>query len=228
MPGYEGGYFLSLTELPAPHPDPETPDAGPVPMPFTLPSLIIPSELTGKDTPRALTFFREEGREKILLACAVSKHLVEVSPERPGNLWQGAILLRAKSGKPIEALAEMAPGTVLGGGEEGFAPLIEEASTYRIRRLALVPEGLSLEFTQPVDRFEAVKAENFAVTAIALGGGESVVPVTPVVESDGRTVVLRTEALASGAVLRVACQNLPSESGTALLATAAFYTVHQR
>lgn len=226
MPGYEDGFFLSLTELPAPAAD--KPDAEPVPMPFTLPSLILPAELTGKGGPDSLAFVREAGREALLLPCSEARRLVEVVPEKPGALWQGAILLRAVLEKPIETLVEMAPGKVLGGGKEGFVPLATDPAIYRLHRIALAEEGIVLEFTQPVDRFEAVKADSFSVKAIALNGGESVLPVTPVIESDGRTVVLRTDAITPGNVLRVVCQNLPSETGAKLLDNAAFYTLHQR
>ncbi len=79
-----------------------------------------------------------------------------------------------------------------------------------------------------MDRFEAVKAENYSVKAIALGGGETALTIEPVVEANGRTVVLKTQALAPGHVLRVVCQNLPSEKGATLLSSTAFYTLHER
>ncbi|HRQ88851.1 MAG TPA: hypothetical protein PLA50_08645, partial [Bacteroidia bacterium] len=126
----------------------------------------------------------------------------------------------------IRALAEMSPGALLGGGDEGFAPLLDDPAVFRIQRLALVSDGILLEFSQPVDRYEAVKAENFSVKTIALGGGETILPVEPVVESDGRTLVLHAKSIPAGSVLRVICQNLPSETGTALLSTSAFYSVH--
>lgn len=225
MPDYADGYFLSLTDLPVP--SAEHPDVVPSPMPFTLPSMILPAEMTQKDAPVAPVFLAGDGRElRLVLTCPESKRLIEVAPERKGGLWQGSILLRGTTPKPIRALAEMSPGALLGGGDEGFAPLLDDPAVFRIQRLALVSDGILLEFSQPVDRYEAVKAENFSVKTIALGGGETILPVEPVVESDGRTLVLHAKSIPAGSVLRVICQNLPSETGTALLSTSAFYSVH--
>jgi len=226
MPDYTDGYFLSLTELPPP--DPARPDAAPSPMPFTLPSLILPAELTKRDPPVDPTFFEEAGRRKLLLTCPVSRHLVEVVPSRSDVLWQGAILLRGLAPKPVHTLVEMAPGTLLGGGDEGFTPLGDDPALYRIRRLDLAPDGVVLEFSHPVDRYEAVKPESYSVKAISLSGGETTLLVEPVIESNGKTVVLRIDPVAPGQVLRIVCQSVPSETGETLLSTSAFFTVHGR
>ncbi len=118
LPDYTDGYFLSLTELPPPVAgESGAPTAGP--LPFTLPSLILPAELTKRDRPLQPTFFHEEGRQKILLTCPESRHLVEVVPDRGvGGLWQGSVLLRGLAPKPLHTLVEMAPGAILGGGDE--------------------------------------------------------------------------------------------------------------
>ncbi len=224
MADYKEGYFVSLTELP-PF-DPLEPGALPSPMPFTLPSLVIPAELTKGDQPAQPCFIREDGAEKLLLPCPVSRHLIEILPVKSGNSWQGSILLRAKCQKPIETLVEMAPGVILGGGAEGFFPLSGGSESYRIRRVSLAGDGIVLDFNRPVDRFEAVKADHYSVKAIALNGGQSNIDLKPVIESDGRTVVLKTKPLPPGNVLRVVCQNVPSEGGDSLLSNAVFYTIH--
>lgn len=226
MPDYTDGFFLSLTELPPPVPD--KPADAPSPMPFTLPSLIIPAEITKRDRPDQPVFFDEEGRSKLLLVCPVSHHLIEVVPEKVDGLWQGAILLRALSPKPIYTAAAVESGLLLGGGDEGFVPLQDDPSVHRITRLDLAADGIALAFSQPVDRYEAVKPENYSVKAIALGGGEKTLAIQPVVESDGRHLVLRCELPGPGSVLRVVCQNLPSEKGGKLLHASAFYTLHSR
>lgn len=226
MPDYTDGFFLSLTELPPPVPD--NPAEAPSPMPFTLPSLIIPAELTKRDRPDQPVFFEEEGRSKLLLVCPVSHHLIEIVPEKVGGLWQGAILLRALSPKPIYTAAAVESGLLLGGGDEGFVPLQDDPSVHRITRLDLAADGIALAFSQPVDRYEAVKPENYSVKAIALRGGEKTLAIQPVVESDGRHLVLRCELPGPGSVLRVVCQNLPSEKGGNLLHASAFYTLHSR
>ncbi len=224
MPDYTDGYFLSLTRLPPPLAD--QPAAPPSPMPFTLPSFIVPAELTKRDRPAQLAFFEEDGIGKLLLNCPESRHLVEIVPEESGGIWQGAILLRGLAPKPLRALAEMAPGSLLGGGDEGFVPLSSLPDVHRIVRLALADDGILLEFNHPVDRYEAVKPENYSLKAIALGGGETALVADPVVEADGRVVLLRSQPVPPGHVLRVVCQNLPSETGEALLSPAAFYTIH--
>lgn len=226
MPDYTDGFFLSLTELPAPASD--QPAAAPVPMPFTLPSLIIPAELTQRDRPVQPAFFEEDGIDKLLLVCPVSRHLVEIVPQKAGGLWQGAILLRGLAPRPVHTVAEVAPGSLLGGGDEGFVPLADDPTVYRITRLALSAEGIALTFSQPVDRYEAVKPENYSIKAIALGGGESVVAIQPLVESDGRNLMLRGTLPGPGSVLRVACQNVPSETGGKPLSASVFYTLHAR
>lgn len=224
MPDYTDGFFLSLTRLPAP--SPEKPSAPPAPMPATLPSLIIPAELTGKDSPQQPVFFEEGGVGKLLLHCPESRHLIEVIPEEREGVWQGAILLRAVTPKALRCVVEMNPGTLLGGSDEGFVPLSDSPEVHRLSRLGLAPDGIVLEFSQSVDRYEAVKAENYSIRIIALGGGETQRVADPVVESDGKVVLLKGAPIMRGQVLRVVCQHLPSETGAALLAPAAFYTVH--
>jgi hypothetical protein len=226
MPDYTDGYFLSLTELPAPATD--QPATAPSPLPFTLPSLIIPAEVTKRDRPDQPVFFEEARQSKLLLVCPASRHLVEIVPEKAGSLWQGSILLRGLSAKPVYTAAEVAPGSLLGGGDEGFLPLADDPAVYRITRLSLAADGLALEFSQPVDRYKAVKPENYSVKAIALGGGETTVAIQPVIESDGKHLVLRGELPGPGTVLRIVCQNVPSEKGANLLSPSAFFTLHAR
>ncbi len=224
MADYKDGFFLSLTDLPAP--TAENPEAAPVPMPFTLPSLILPAELTEGENPVAPVFIDDEGQTRLLLIAPGSGRILEVTPERRGPLWQGSILLRGISPKPLQALAETVPGSLLGGGVAGFFPLTENGEVFRIRTVRIVDDGLQIDFTQPVDRFEAIKPENFSLRAIALGGGETTLIVDPMVESTGRTVVLKTRFPEPAYVLRLVCQNLPSETGKSLLTPSAFYSVH--
>lgn len=226
MPDYTDGYFLSLTELPPPATD--APGTAPVPLPFTLPSLILPAELTKGDRPVCPAFLEENGVGKLILTCPVSRHLIEIVPEKAGGLWQGSVLLRGVAPKPLHALVEMDPGRLLGGGDEGFLPLDTDADAHRITAMSLAEDGIVLEFSQPVDRFEAVKPENYSVKAIALGGGETRLAIEPVIDARGRTIVLRSAAVEPGHVLRVVCQNVPSESGGKLLHASVFSTVHAR
>lgn len=221
MPDYKDGFFLSLTELPPP-------DGAAAPLPFTLPSLIVPAELTKGDRPVSPAFLEEEGVGKLILTCPASRHLIEIVPEKAGGLWQGSVLLRAIAPTPLHTLVEMDPGQLLGGGDEGFLPLAEDAGVHRITSLTLAGDGIVLGFSQPVDRFEAVKPENYSVKTIALGGGETSLPIEPVIDARGRTVVLKSAPVEPGQVLRVVCQNVPSETGGKLLHPSAFSTVHAR
>lgn len=224
LPDYPDGYFLSLTSLP-----PFTagqPDAIPDPMPATIPSLVIPAELTKASPPTQMCFFSEGKREKLLLTCPGSKQLIEIAPDKPGDLWQGSILLRAVTPSPIETLVEMSPGMVLGGGDEGFLPLTGTDEPYRITRLDLAKDGIVLDFNRPVDRLQASQTGNYKVKALASNGSTELIVADIVIESDGRTVVLKTGTIPAGTVVQVACQSVPSESAESLLKTEGFYRVH--
>ncbi|MEM6915021.1 MAG: hypothetical protein AAF491_00540 [Verrucomicrobiota bacterium] len=226
MPEYTGGYFISLTKLPSF--DPESPDATPEPLPFTLPSLIIPSELTKSHPPTQLTFFSEGDTEKLVLVCPGSRQLVEVNPEEVEGVWGGSILLREIVEAPIDAVVEMQPGSLLAAGREGFVPLNQEDPKYRILRVGLAFDGIELELSAEVDRYEAVQPDHFLVQAVSLNGGERNLAVVPTVEADGRTVILKTETLPEETVIRIICHRLPSASGESLLSNAAFYTIHRK
>ncbi len=224
MPGYDEGYFISLTSLPTP----EELDAAPYRVPNTLPSLLVPAELTQKTSPSQLSFFLEDGVEKLLLTCPESHQLVEIVPRLSGDRWQGSILLRSILEKPAETLIEMSPGQLLAGGESGFFPIEEVDETFRVESVELADDGIVLAFSHPVDRLEASKPESYSVQSIGLDGGKSSLSVRPVIESDGLSVILRTPKITDKTVLRILCQNVPSESGATLLSSAVFYTIHQR
>lgn len=227
MPDYPDGYFLSLSDLPpfvAEHPD-----ASPEPMPVTLPSLVIPAEITKKSPPTQLCFFEENHQKKILLTCPGSNQLIEITPENSGGIWQGSLLLRAVTPSSIETLVEMSPGMILGGGEAGFVPLTGVDDPYRVTRLALAKDGIVLDLNRPVDRLQASQADSYTVKALAATGSTDLTVSTIVIESDGRTIVLKTTgAIPAGTVLRVICKNLPSEKGETLLSPECFYTVYAR
>ncbi|MDF1823888.1 MAG: hypothetical protein P1U68_04555 [Verrucomicrobiales bacterium] len=226
MPEYKGGFFISLTELP-PF-DSDAPSAVPTSLPFTLPSLVIPAELTKNQEPTELAFFREHGRDKLALVCPGSRQLIEVVHSKIADVWQGSILLRQILDQSIESVVEMGPGLLLGGGEDGFIPLNGESSKFRITNIELADDGIVLDFSDEVDRYEASRADNFLVQSVSLKGGESNLNVVPMIESDGRTIVLKTGTLSEGTVIRIQCQRLPSESGATLLSNAAFYTIHRK
>ena len=223
MPDYEDGYYVSLTELPAP-----AAEGQPVQIPRTLPSLLIPAELTKKAPPTQLSFFRENGAEKLILTCPESKQLIEIEPTKSGASWEGSILVRAIAKKPIMTLVDMGKGKLLAGSDEGFIPMETSKEVFRISRVSLADDGIALDFTAPVDRFTAVKPDSYSVRAFSLAGGESSLVVQPVIESDGRSVILKTPNLKAQTVLRVVCQNVPSEDGKKLLSTAVSYTIHER
>jgi hypothetical protein len=257
FPDYKDGYFLSLTELPPPlalepakepeaasgattpspsaaieESDGAAPQEGsspppPPPLPETLPSLLIPAEMTKGAAPQHLAFIREGAKTKLLLSCPTSKMIVEVSPEKVGDLWQGSILVHSITAEPVLAMVEMKPGKILGGGAKGFIPIDENLGVYRIRSIHRAPDGLVLGFTEPVDRSLAILPESYAVEAVSLTGEASPVTVEPIIEYDGRTVVLKMHPPSSETVLRVICRNVPSAAGAKLLSSACSYTIHQ-
>lgn len=223
MPDYTDGYYVSLSELPAP-----AVEGQPTQIPVTQPSLLIPAELTKKAEPTQLSFFREGDVEKLIVTCPDSKQLIEIEPTKVGSTWEGSILVRAIAKKAIMTLVDMGKGQLLAGSDDGFIPMESSKETFRISRVSLAEDGIALNFTAPVDRFTAVKPDSYSVRAFSLQGGESSLVVQPVIESDGRTVILKTPNLKARTVLRVICQNVPSEDGKKLLSTAASYTIHER
>jgi hypothetical protein len=203
-----------------------SPPASP-PLPMTLPSLLIPSEMTKGAAPRHLTFVHEVNEAKLLLSCPESQMIIEVAPEKVGELWQGSILVHTITPEPILAMSEMKPGKVLGGGAKGFFPIDENIASYRIRSIRRATDGLVLGFTEPVDRSFAILPESYAVEAVSLTGAASPVVIEPVIEYDGRTVILKMPPPSSETVLRVLCRNVPSATGAKLLSSACSYTIHQ-
>lgn len=223
MPDYDDGYYVSLTELTGPTAEGTTP-----PIPRTLPSLLIPAEMTKQAPPTQLDFFREGSSERLIVTCPESRQLIEIEPTKTGSTWEGSILVKAITEHPVMTLVDMGKGQLLAGGDDGFIPLERKKEVFRITRVSLAKDGIALDFSAPVDRFSAVKPDSYSVRAFSLQGGESSLVVQPVIESDGRTVVLKTPNLKARTVLRVICQNVPSESGQKLLSTAASYTIHER
>ena len=197
-------------------------------MPFTFYSLVIPNELTQNEAPTQLAFFNENGTDKLLLVCPGSRQIIEVTPEEVSGVWGGSTLLREIVEAPLETISEMKAGELLGGGGDGFLPLNGSDEKFSITRVGLAHDGIELELNAEVDRFEAVKPENFQVQAVLLSGGAQTLTVVPTVESDGRTVILKTESLPEEAVIRIICHRLPSAAGDSLLSNAAFYTIHKR
>lgn len=226
MPEYKGGFFVSLTQLPSLNPD--APATIPEPMPFTLPSLVIPAELTKNQSPTGLAFFNESGEEKLAVVCPASKQVVEIVPTEVDGVWGGSILLRQVVEAPIETLVEMKAGELLAGGAEGFVPLNGVNEKFRITGIEIIPGGIELNLNDEVDRFQAVKPENYLVQAVSLKGGERDLSVVPTVVSDGRTVILKTGTLPDETVIRIICHRLPSASGEPLLSNAVFYTIHRK
>ena len=232
MPNYEDGYYVSLTELP-PF-DPKEPDAAPEYIPQTSPSLLIPAELTRGKPPTQMCFFHEHGREKLLVTCPESQQLIEIVPTKVIDAsqatqgWQGSILLRSITDGPVETMVELHPGALLGGGDNGFVPLDINPEVFRITQVNEVTDGIILRFSEEVDRLQSVNPDSYTVKSVSLRGENSTLEVSPVIESDGRTVILKTTELTDGTVLSVVCLNVPSASGKKLLSASVFYTIHQR
>ena len=143
---------------------------------------------------------------------APSVRPVATSARRRSGTSSGLLTTVAMSASAIVANAATIPS------RSASLPLVKvlEAGTWFAGR-ALAAErrkdGIALAFSQPVDRYEAVKPENFSVKAIALGGGEKTVAIQPVIESDGKHLVLRGELPGPGSVLRIVCQNVDEHVG---------------
>jgi len=225
MPAYTEGYYISLTGLPPFLAD--NPDVVPDPLPETLPSLLIPAELTGGKEPTQMCFFVENNQTKLILTCPGSKQLIEIVPEKSGSQWQGAILLRSRTPSSIESVVEMNSGLLLGGGPDGFFPLEIPDEAFRIESVNVAKDGIILNFSEEVSRVHGVKLTSYTVESVSLRGKNRTLKVTPVIESDGKTIILKTDEIGKGVVLRVVCQNLQSAVGDPLFSKTVFYTIHE-
>lgn len=225
MPNYNEGFYISLTELNSSSSKAQEPAKASLPQ--TLPSLLIPAELTGGEEPTQMCFFTEGGVTKLILTCPHSRELIEVVPEKEENLWQGAILLRSLAPSPIESVVEMSTGSLLGGGPDGFFPLEIPDDEFRIEKVAVAEDGVVLNFSKEVSRKQAVINTFYSVESISFRGLNKTLEVTPVIESDGKTVILKTEEIGKGVVLKVSCENLASASGDPLFSDTVFYTIHE-
>jgi len=197
-------------------------------LPRTLPSLIIPSELTGNQAPSDLCFVRDKGVSRLLVTCPLTRRIIEVSPSKAGDLWQGSIVLRETTEQIVETLCATGSGELLGGGPGGFYPISDGKDKFRIKALRIRKEGIEMDFSHPVDRFAGIKPESYNISMVQVNGGvETKVQIAaPVVESDGFTVFLQTDALVANSILRVKCPELPSESGENLLSPNVYYSIH--
>lgn len=225
MPDYKDGYYLSLTEIPSFNPQAPVPES----VPYTRPSLLIPAELTKGAEPTKFAFYHDGGQEKLLATCPDSRRLIEIIPEERGGIWQGSFLVHSETKEDLVTLVEMKEGSVLGGGESGFIPVELAPDDFRISKIELRQNLIVLDFTQPVDRTEAVKPESYSVTAISLSSsGDRKLAADPIIESDGETVILKVEEIPAETVLRIVCQNVPSDSGESLLSPMVFSTIHKK
>ncbi len=228
MPNYKDGFHVSINRLPAF--DPAKPAAEIASIPSTKPSILITAELSGNTAPEQLCFIEESGVEKILVTNPASNQIIEIVPQEIGELWQGAILLRERTETPIETLCFLGNNKILGGGPEGFTPITRNEEVFRILSVTLANDGVELLFTKPVNRFTGTSSDSYAVKSTLIRGGEDkgITIPEPMVESDGRTVVLRTGAIPAESVVRIKCMNLTSENGEKLVNPMVFYTIHQR
>jgi len=228
MPDYKDGFWITLNKMP-PF-DPSKPDAEISDIPSTQPSILIPAELTNNNPPEQLCFVTEAEVEKILVTYPASNQIIEVIPLKVGPFWQGPILMREKTESPVETLCFLGKDRILGGGSEGFLPLGRNEDVFRILSMTLADDGIELRFTKPVNRFSGTRPDSFLVKANPLqGGGEKGITIPePMVESDGRTIILRSGSIPADSVLRIKCMNITSETGEKLANPMAFYTIHQR
>lgn len=225
MPNYTEGFYISLTELKSSSSKiTEQTEAGP---PQTLPSLLIPAELTAREEPTQICFFTEDETTKLILTCPATRKLIEVVPEKEGKLWQGAILLRSLAPSSIESIVEMNTGSLLGGGPDGFFPLEIPDNEFRIERVEVAEDGVVLRFSKELNRKQGVKNSSYTLESISFRGHNKILKVTPVIESDGKTVILKTNEIGKGVVLKVSCENLHSGSGDRLFSETVFYTIHE-
>jgi len=220
----------------APAPDPgeeseveaeETP--APPPLPQTLPSLIIPAEMTGNHPPSSIRIVRENGRRKIIACSPHTSRLIEILPERNEEVWQGVIFLRSETAEPVVSVLQLADGSILGAGPAGLIPTANVKPVFRLEEARLVDDGIELRFNHPVDRSAGILPETYSVESVPLrgGGGTAITIPEPLVEPDGFGVILRTTQLEPATVVRLKFPGLVSERGDALLNATVYYAVNR-
>ena len=225
LPSYDEGYYLSLIELP-PF-ESANPDHQPENPPSLLPDIIIPAELTGFKPVGSFCFSKEDGETKLLVTCPQSKRLIEATLEMGKSGWGGIMSVREIFPQPVYCLEPMEEGKVLLGGAGGFRALGKNLDAFRFLDVRLVGGSLEIDFSKPVDRAKATDSESGVQLAIIPLAGQldAFDPPQPLVESDGRTVVLKLPSLPSKAILKVEAPGLTSEEGEKVLFPSVFYTI---
>ncbi|MDF1816604.1 MAG: hypothetical protein P1V20_30660 [Verrucomicrobiales bacterium] len=227
LPSYTEGYYISFADLPAFNR--KKPDEQPANPPALLPNMIIPASMTDFKPIGQLCFAREGGKEKLFITSPEANRLIEMVPEKVGKDWGGAVSVRASFDEPIYAVELMDEGKILLGGKAGFQPLEENLEAFRFRELRFAPDALEIDFTRPVDRIRATAEEAGVQLAIIPLEGE-LAPFEaprPLVESDGKTVVLKLPELPGKAIIKIDAPDLVSEDGDPIVFPSLFYTLNR-
>ncbi|MDF1755692.1 MAG: hypothetical protein P1U89_23080 [Verrucomicrobiales bacterium] len=226
LPTYTEGYYIALATLPGF--DPKKPDEQPANPPALLPNLIIPASMTDFHSIGQFCFAYENEKEKLFVTCPEAKRLIEMVPEKNDNGWGGTVSIRETFDQPIYAVEPMEEGKILIGGKAGFLPLGKNLRAFRFKDLRITSDALEIDFTQPVDRAKATsETEGLQLAIIPLEGElEPFEAPRPIVESDGRTVILELPKLPGKAIIKVDAPNLTSEDGEPIVFPSLFYTLN--
>ena len=221
-PGYTEGYYIGITQVP--EFNPSTPDAEAAEIPELTPNIIIPTEITGSKAIRQLCFFEENGQTKLLVTIPETKRLIEVIPELHDGGWGGLVTVRRKFDQPVFAAEAMDHGKILIGAADGFHSLAG-GEGFRFSGLKIVEDGVEVKFSQPVDRGQIISPEGMLVSLIPL---EGTIPdfeaPDPLIESDGKTVILSLPPLPKKVIIKIDTPDLKSEEGEPIAYPALYYT----
>ncbi len=223
LASYTEGFYVAIAQLPVFNP--KKPDEQPIDPPTLLPNLIIPAAMTDFKPIGQFCFNDENGKSQILITCPEAKRLIEMMPENFDGGWGGAVSVREVFEHPIYAIEPIDHGKILLGGTNGFQPLGKNLKAFRFKGLRITSEVLEINFTQPVDRFKATAENGVQIAIIPLEGElEPFTITTPVVESDGRTVIMKLPKLPGKAIIKIDAPGLTSEDEEPIVFPSLYYT----
>jgi hypothetical protein len=223
LDSYTEGFYVAIAQLPVFNP--KKPDEQPIDPPVLLPNLIIPAAMTDFKPIGQFCFTNENGTSQILITCPEAKKLIEMIPEKFEGGWGGAVLVRETFDHLVYAIEPIDHGKILLGGSNGFQRLGQDPKIFRFKGLRITNDVLEITFTQPVDRARATAENGVQLAIIPLEGQlEPFTAAPPVVESDGRTIIMPLPKMPGKAIIKIDTPDLISEEGEPIVFPSLYYT----
>ncbi len=225
LPSYTEGYYIALVQLPKF--DPKKPDEQPISPPTLVPNIIVPAQLTQSAPISQLSFAIEDGQEKLFACCPEANRIIEIRPEMHEGGWGGLVMIREIFDRPIFSVEAMSPDQILTGGIDGFAKLNKQSENFQFWGVRFTGQSLSVDFSQPVNRKQIMSKREPALNLSIIpleGTMEPFERPEPLIESDGKTVILDLPKLPRQVIVKVDGSGLKSEDGADISTPEMYYT----